>query len=61
MKFVGLDAGYFTTPICKGLNDRNIQGAIGNISVIKIIALSVHIKKNAYSMAMKLELCIGKI
>nr|WP_255547700.1 IS1182 family transposase [Crassaminicella indica] len=29
VKFVGLDAGYFTAPICKGLNDRNIQGAIG--------------------------------
>ncbi|QXM06250.1 transposase [Crassaminicella indica] len=29
VKFVGLDAGYFTAPICKGLNDKNIQGAIG--------------------------------
>ncbi|WP_432405073.1 IS1182 family transposase [Wukongibacter sp. M2B1] len=29
IKFVGLDAGYFTAPICKGLNDREIQGAIG--------------------------------
>jgi len=29
IKFVGLDAGYFTAPICKGLDDRNIQGAIG--------------------------------
>lgn len=26
---VGLDAGYFTAPICKGLEDRNIYGAIG--------------------------------
>lgn len=28
VKYVGLDAGYFTNPICKGLSDRNIQGAI---------------------------------
>lgn len=28
VKFVGLDAGYYTAPICKGLSDRNIQGAI---------------------------------
>jgi len=29
VKYVGLDAGYFTNPICKGLADRKIQGAIG--------------------------------
>lgn len=29
VKYVGLDAGYFTNPICKGLADRSIQGAIG--------------------------------
>jgi hypothetical protein len=28
VKYVGLDAGYFTAPVCKGLSDRNIQGAI---------------------------------
>jgi hypothetical protein len=28
VKFVGLDAGYYTAPICKGLEDRKIQGAI---------------------------------
>ena len=27
-KYVGLDAGYFTNPICKGLSDRDIQGAV---------------------------------
>ena len=27
-KYVGLDAGYYTNPICKGLADREIQGAI---------------------------------
>lgn len=27
-KYVGLDAGYYTNPICKGLTDREIQGAI---------------------------------
>jgi hypothetical protein len=26
---VGLDAGYFTAPICKGLEDRQIYGVIG--------------------------------
>lgn len=29
VKYVGLDAGYYTAPICKGLADRNIKGAIG--------------------------------
>lgn len=29
IKYVGLDAAYFTASICKGLHDRNIQGAIG--------------------------------
>lgn len=29
VKYVGLDAGYFTNPICKELADRNIQGVIG--------------------------------
>ena len=29
VKYVGLDAGYFTNPICKRLSDRNIQGTIG--------------------------------
>ena len=29
VKYVGLDAGYFTNPICKELSDRNIQGVIG--------------------------------
>ena len=28
VKAVGLDAGYFTAPICKGLEDRNIFGVI---------------------------------
>jgi len=28
VKYVGLDAGYYTAPICKGLDKRNIQGAI---------------------------------
>lgn len=28
VKYVGLDAGYFTAPICKGINDRGIEGAI---------------------------------
>ena len=27
---VGLDAGYWTTPICKGLEDRGIYGVIGH-------------------------------
>ncbi|WP_424141325.1 IS1182 family transposase [Sporosalibacterium faouarense] len=27
-KYVGLDAGYFTAPICKGLEERKIQGAV---------------------------------
>ena len=29
VKYVGLDAGYFTNPICKELADRNIQGVMG--------------------------------
>lgn len=29
VKYVGLDSGYFTNPICKQLKDRNIQGVIG--------------------------------
>lgn len=29
IKYVGLDAGYFTNPICKQINDRNIQAVIG--------------------------------
>lgn len=28
IKYVGIDAGYYTAPICKGLEDREIQGAI---------------------------------
>ena len=28
VKYVGLDAGYYTAPICKGLSDRKIKGAI---------------------------------
>ena len=28
VKYLGLDAGYFTAQICKGLDERNIQGAI---------------------------------
>ncbi len=28
-KYVGLDAGYFSNPICKRLADRKIQGVIG--------------------------------
>lgn len=28
VKYAGLDAGYFTAPICKGLYDRNINAAI---------------------------------
>jgi hypothetical protein len=29
IKYVGLDAGYYTNPICKYLSDRKIQGVIG--------------------------------
>ena len=28
VKHAGLDAGYFTNPICKGLSERNVQGAV---------------------------------
>lgn len=28
IKYVGIDAGYYTSAICKGLEDRKIQGAI---------------------------------
>ncbi len=28
VKYAGLDAGYFTNNICRGLSNRNIQGAI---------------------------------
>jgi len=28
VKYVGLDAGYYTAPICKGLDDRKIKGAV---------------------------------
>jgi len=45
VRFAGLDAGYFTNPICKGLADREIQGAIGSrlgpmqkVSTISIIS-----------------------
>jgi len=29
VKYVGLDAGYFTNPICKRIAERNIQATIG--------------------------------
>jgi hypothetical protein len=29
VKYVGLDAGYFTNPICKQIGERNIQAVIG--------------------------------
>jgi transposase len=29
VKYVGLDAGYFTNPICKQINERDIQAVIG--------------------------------
>lgn len=29
VRYVGLDAGYFTNPICKQINERNIQAVIG--------------------------------
>ena len=29
VKYVGLDAGYFSNPICKSISERNIQAVIG--------------------------------
>ena len=55
VRYAGSDAGYFTNPICKGLADRNIQGAIGS-------RLGPHAKgkyhKYNFQYVKELDLCV---
>lgn len=55
VKYAGSDAGYFTNPICKGLADRNIQGAIGS-------RLGTHTKgkyhKYNFQYVKELDICV---
>ncbi len=48
VKYVGLDAGYFTSPICKGIADRNIKSVIAT----RLGPHALQIRKNYMVFAM---------